>query len=65
MTKKQAIRPIECKGGQESHEAQMRANGECPWCGATDASKIDPTMVICEEHGNPDCGLEHPRGPLV
>lgn len=41
----------------EAHEAHMRLNGECPWCGTTDESRIDPTMVICEAHGNPDCGL--------
>lgn len=42
---------------QEAHEAHMRLNGECPWCYAVDDSKIDPNMVICEAHGNPDCGL--------
>ena len=41
----------------EAHDAQMRANGECPWCGAYDPDAIDPDLAICEEHGNPDCGL--------
>lgn len=41
----------------EAHEAHMRLNGECPWCFVVDDSKIDPNMVICEAHGNPDCGL--------
>lgn len=41
----------------EAHEAHMRLNGECPWCGATDEDQIDPTMVICPQCGNPDCGV--------
>lgn len=24
----------------EAHEAHMQMNGECPWCGAGDLSKI-------------------------
>lgn len=41
----------------EAHEAHMRANGECPWCYAFDLSQIDEDLVICEAHGNPDCGI--------
>jgi hypothetical protein len=41
----------------EAHEAHMRVNGECPWCGALDLSAIDDSAVICEAHGNLDCGL--------
>lgn len=41
----------------EAHAAHMRLNGECPWCGAVDQASIDPSMAVCEAHGNPDCGL--------
>ena len=41
----------------EAHEMHMRLNGECPWCGVSDTEAIDPNLVICEAHGNPDCGL--------
>jgi hypothetical protein len=46
----------------EAHEAHMRMNGECPWCGGDDPSAIDPNMTICEPHGNPDCGICDPPG---
>lgn len=41
----------------ESHAAHMGVNGECPWCGAHDETQINPFVVICDDHGNPDCGL--------
>lgn len=41
----------------EAHDAHMRLNGECPWCGAFDPAQVDPTMVICPECGNPDCQI--------
>jgi len=39
------IRQSGCPGGQEAHEAHLRLNGECPWCGAVEASyntSLDP-----------------------
>lgn len=41
----------------EAHEAHMRLNGECPWCGAFDEDAFDANLALCEAHGNPDCGL--------
>lgn len=35
----------ECKN-LEAHEAHMRLNGECPWCGAYDPEAIDPTARV-------------------
>jgi hypothetical protein len=41
----------------EAHWAHMEVNGECPLCGTSNPALVNPNVVICEAHGNPNCGL--------
>ena len=50
------LKTLKCEN-PEAHEAHMAVNGECPWCGETDPDSVISNLVICEAHGNPNCGL--------